>query len=195
MLNGSPFMHRPARGVTLIEVLVTLVILAFGLLGLAGLMSKMQLAEVEAYQRAQAVVLMSDMVERINANRANATDYVTGTTRPLGTSDTQPVNCAGLLAGTAQRDQCEWSNALKGAAETSQAAGNVGAMADGRGCVEQLQAPNRATRTPGIFRVTVTWQGRVQTATPALVCGDAAAYGGGAYQRAMSSTVTIGFLG
>ena len=41
------------RGFTLIEVLVTLVILMFGLLGIAGLMAKGQRASFEAFQRQQ----------------------------------------------------------------------------------------------------------------------------------------------
>ena len=57
----------PQGGATMIEVLITIVILAFGLLGLVGLQAKVQLAEVESYQRAQAVVLLNDMADRLNA--------------------------------------------------------------------------------------------------------------------------------
>lgn len=177
----------------MLEVLVTMVVLAFGMLGLAGLQSKLHLAEVEAYQRAQAVVLLSDMVERIYANRPNATSYVTGTASPLGTGDTQPASCTALAIGSA-RDQCEWSNALKGAAET-RASANAGAMIGARGCVEQLQAANPASGVclPGIYRVTVTWQGLNATAAPALICGSGL-YGTAALQRAISTNVTVGLL-
>ena len=58
-----------SRGFTLIEVLVTLVILTFGLLGIAGLMAKGQRIAFEAYQRQQAVALASDMAERMRGNR------------------------------------------------------------------------------------------------------------------------------
>ena len=43
-----------SRGSSLVEVMVTLVILAFGLLGVAGLQTKVGVAEMESYQRAQA---------------------------------------------------------------------------------------------------------------------------------------------
>ena len=43
---------RRQEGFSMIEVLVTMVILMLGLLGLAGLMIASQRAEVEAYQRA-----------------------------------------------------------------------------------------------------------------------------------------------
>ena len=53
-----------SRGFTLIEVLVTLVILMFGLLGIAGLMAKGQRASFEAYQRQAALAIANDMAER-----------------------------------------------------------------------------------------------------------------------------------
>jgi type IV pilus assembly protein PilV len=62
------------RGTTLLEVLVTLVILAIGLLGLAGLQTRLQVSEMEAYQRSQALILLNDMASRIASNRANAVE-------------------------------------------------------------------------------------------------------------------------
>jgi type IV pilus assembly protein PilV len=191
MLKITRRVSRPQHGTTMLEVLITIVILAFGLLGLAGLQSKIQLAEMESYQRAQAVLLLSDMVERINRNRAAASSYVSGTAAPLGVGDTQPTLCTALATGTG-RDQCEWSNALKGAAE-AKASQNVGAMIGARGCVEQLQVANPASGvcTPGVYRVTVTWQGLNATVAPALACGSGL-YGGGTLQRAIAANITIG---
>jgi type IV pilus assembly protein PilV len=193
LLNADRMIRQRQRGTTLLEVLVTMLILAFGMLGLAGLQAKMHLAEMEAYQRAQAVVLLSDMVERINANRANAAGYVTGTASPLGTGDTQAASCTGTAFGVA-RDQCEWSNALKGAAEKTGST-SIGAMIGARGCVEQLQAPNLAVGVcrPGVYRVTVVWQGLNATATPSLACASASSYGSiTALRRAIGANVTIG---
>ena len=77
----------------MLEVLVTIVILAFGMLGLAGLQSKIFIAEMESYQRAQAVVLMNSMVERINANRNAAATYVPNpATTTFGTGDALPAD-------------------------------------------------------------------------------------------------------
>ena len=66
------------RGVTMVEVLITIVILTIGLLGVAGLQARMQLAEVESYHRSHAIVLLQDIIDRIAANRRNAMNYVTG---------------------------------------------------------------------------------------------------------------------
>ena len=60
------------RGVTLVEVLVTVVILAFGLLGIAAFQAKAQVGSIEAYQRAQAVVLLQDMRKRPGRPATNA---------------------------------------------------------------------------------------------------------------------------
>ena len=57
------FAQRQA-GFTMIEVLITFIILVVGLLGLIGLQVRSQQAEMESYQRGQALVLMQDMIDR-----------------------------------------------------------------------------------------------------------------------------------
>ena len=126
-------------GTTLLEVLVTIVIVAFGLLGIAAFQAKAQVGSIESYQRAQAVILLQDMSERLTGNSDNAASYVTST--PIGTSDSQPDSCADTAAGAAH-DICEWSHALKGAGETDSGGTQVGAMVGARGCVQMVQTPN-----------------------------------------------------
>ena len=60
----------------MIEVLVSLVVLLLGLLGLVGLQAKAGHAEMESYQRAQAIALLQDITDRMNANRKDAHDLV-----------------------------------------------------------------------------------------------------------------------
>lgn len=175
---------RGERGVTMVEVLVAIVILAFGLLGVAGLQAQIKLAEVEAYQRAQAVVLLQDMVDRINANRRNSMDYVTAT--PAGTGNAEG-NCAGLTG--AALDLCDWNNALLGAGETSGGA-SVGAMIGGRGCIT-----NTVATMPREFVVAVVWQGNTPTLAPQSTNCGVGSYGGNdAARRAMVAHVKIGCL-
>lgn len=175
------------RGFTLLEVLVTIVILAFGLLGMATLESKIQLTEMESYQRGQAISMLSDMMQKISVNAPAAASYVTASA--LGTGDTtQPTTCGGTGATL---DLCEWSNALKGAAEKNNGGSNVGAMVDAKGCITQIQAANPATGVcqPAVYRVTVMWQGMHPTVTPNLVCPGVTV---DASSRSISSQVTIG---
>ncbi len=193
MLARRQACDRPEQGTTMLEVLVTIVILAFGMLGLAGLQSKIFTAEMESYQRAQAVLLMNDMVERINANRGAAATYVLSpASATLGTGDAQPADCSSVAAGVA-RDQCEWSNALKGAAETSGTT-KVGAMIGALGCVRQIQAENAAAGvcTPGIYLVTVAWQGLTPTSIPSATCGAGTFGSDERLRRALSARVSIG---
>lgn len=144
----------------MIEVLITIVILTIGLLGLAGLQSRLQASEMEAYQRAQALILLNDMASRLTTNRAKAATYVTGSASPLGAG----MTCPTATANQQQVDAGEWCNALQGAAETS-GVSSVGAMLGGRGCVEDL--------TGGVYRVTVAWQGLTPIASPPanVACG------------------------
>lgn len=181
---------KSARGTSMIEVLVTLVILAFGLLGVAGLQSKIGVAEMESYQRAQALLALSQMTERMSANITQAAAYITNA--PVGTGDTQPVDCSGIAPG-ANRDLCEWSNSLKGTTENSAAGTNTGGLAGGRGCITQVQPPNPALGvcSAGIYQVSVAWQGMAPTATPVLACA-AGQYGvNDAYRRVIAASVYV----
>lgn len=158
------------RGGTLIEVLVSLLITSFGLMALAGLQTTMNSALLESYQRTQAMTLMQDMTQRIEANQSNANNYVTAANTALGTGDAQPATCdTTTLPGAtrAQLDHCEWSRLLKGASET-RGTSNAGAMLAGRGCIEQVQLPDPSAGVcqPGIYRITVAWQGLNATAAP-----------------------------
>src|SRR5207253_592730 len=65
-----------AHGFSLLDVLISVLILAFGMLSLARMIAHSALSEVEASQRLQAMTLAQDMVERINLNRKNAAAYV-----------------------------------------------------------------------------------------------------------------------
>ena len=172
----------------MLEVLITIVILTIGLLGLAGLQSRLQASEMEAYQRAQALILLNDMASRIATNRAKAADYETGSDAPLGAGNACPTTTA-----TQQEiDAGEWCDALQGAGETLDAS-NVGAMVGGRGCVEDLGG--------GEYLVTVAWQGLGPISAPpdSVACG-AGEYDGGTNcvddlcRRTVTTIVRIGDL-
>jgi type IV pilus assembly protein PilV len=156
--------YRRQRGASMIEVLVTIVIIAFGLLGMAGLQSRLQVSEMESYQRAQALVLVGDIASRIATNRRSAALYD-------GLAITPTTTCSTTFAGTAtdKVDKKEWCNALQGAGETDSGGSKLGAVIGGRGCVNALAG--------GDYMVTVAWQGMVPlNAPPASVACGANAY-------------------
>lgn len=65
---------RRNKGITLIEVLVTVIVLAFGLLGLAGLQANSLKNNHSAFLRSQATYLAYEIIDRMRANRVEAID-------------------------------------------------------------------------------------------------------------------------
>lgn len=157
----------------MIEVLVTIVIIAIGLLGIAGLQVRLQSSEMESYQRAQALLLLDDMVNRMSANRLTAARYPEAVplTSPVGAGMTCPTTDA--ASTRVQVDVKEWCDALQGAAESASGS-RVGVMVGGRGCVEDLGIGAAGDKR---YRVTVAWQGLTPLAAPAEICG-AGSYNG-----------------
>lgn len=179
-------------GLTLIEVLVTVVVLLVGLLGMAVLLASSQKAETEAYQRAQALVLLQDMATRINANRAVAPCYAitdAGQGEPfLGTGSVLVPSC-GLGSPAAYtlavQDMTNWNNLLLGATETLDGQ-SAGTLTGARGCITRDAATNTYT-------ITVAWQGLVATEEPDDPCG-AGEYGDDGLRRVVSTVVQIADL-
>lgn len=184
------------RGFTLLEVLITVVILAFGLLGLTNLQTKLHMSQMESYQRAQMVLLVDDFASRLKVNEVEADFYRTDVNDNkvieanewLGKDS--PENCA--APGTrAEIDRCEWHAQLLGSSEAL-AGANVGAALDARGCVVREQQAVPATCTPARYRIMVAWQGLYETAAPVLTCGQGLYGANDAIRRVISTTVTIG---
>jgi type IV pilus assembly protein PilV len=61
--------HRKVHGLSLIEVLITLLILSVGLLGMAGLQAMSLKNNNSAYHRTQANALAYDIVDSMRSNR------------------------------------------------------------------------------------------------------------------------------
>ena len=175
------------RGATLVEVLVTMVILMVGLLGLIGVMIQSQRAQVESYQRVQAMLLVQDMANRITANRAAAACY--NQTDPLGTNRAVGSVATGACAPPtgqprALQDLKDWNELLKGSSELA-GANAVGAILGARGCITESTIAGSA-----VYQVSVAWQG-TQTggAPPASINCGSGQYGDDALRRAVSITV------
>lgn len=144
---------RKQNGATLIEVLVTVIVLAIGLLGLARLQASGTKFNHAAYLRSQATNLAYDMADRMRANLGG--NYTTVRT-DVFTSATGPECSQVLGAVTAARDVNQWKHCL----ETT--------LPLGRGAVTRLAAggsnyvdacgtsyPPAADRD--LFIIEVTW--------------------------------------
>jgi type IV pilus assembly protein PilV len=152
--------NRHHRGFTLIEVLITLLIIAIGLLGLAGLQLASLQGQLEAYQRAQAVMLAEEMASRIRSNapaaRATPNEYTDGT---YGLA---AQVCNPATQTTAEYDLCDWNNLLLG----QEVAGGVGGLSNARGCVDDVTATEGTGDGETRMRITVAWQGTTATRAP-----------------------------
>ena len=203
--------RRLNRGFTLIEVLVTLVILMFGLLGIAGLMAKGQRASFEAYQRQAALSIANDMVERINVNRLASATYAAGATtaEPLGRGSVYETLLNGSLVNCgssgcsgdqlAAYDLALWDGLLQGYGERN-AGGPIGGIINARGCVEETantagvcppapaQPGNFFTRTN---RVSVAWLGNEETAVPGSSTCGTGLYGTETRRRLVSLDIMV----
>lgn len=100
--------NRAAAGFTLIEVLITVVVMAFGLLGIAGLMLKGLSLNNSSYLRSVATQQAYDIGDRIRANIVGAT---AGNYNAISYSANQICNpCTNCSAGNlAIYDACYWN--------------------------------------------------------------------------------------
>lgn len=112
------FNPHGARGVTLIEVLVTMVIVAVGLLGLAGMQVRGLAIQKDAHGRAIATQLASDIADRMRSNvgavgsYAFATAYPTGTYTFASAPDCEGGTCTAIQQ--AQYDLDQWLRRVHG---------------------------------------------------------------------------------
>lgn len=180
-------MNRPRRvaaqrGAAMIEVLISMLIVAFGILGMFGMQTQATVSQLESYQRAQALVLVKDMAQRMEANRTQIADYVAA---DIGTGTA--TDCT-LETTTAARDKCQWGALLQGAAEVLN--GNkVGAMIGARGCINRPDP----VAAPQVYMVAVVWQGLRESGAPTVACGKDA-YDSEATRRAVTVVLQISVL-
>lgn len=94
--------RRSQRGTSLLEVLVTMVIAAFGLLGLAALQARSLSMQVDSDSRRVASSLVAQLHERVSANQE-------GYGRVLDTRYTRTMNAgdAIVIPGCANPNACD----------------------------------------------------------------------------------------
>ncbi len=97
-------MHKQ-KGFSLLEVLITLVIISFGLLGIAGVIVNSLKNNQSSYSRSQATWLANDIIERMRANRSTA--ELSPSPYGLAMTETAPIDTS--IPST---DLTEWRESL-----------------------------------------------------------------------------------
>ena len=106
--NGAP-LNAPARGFSLIEVLVTLLILAVGLMSIAALQFKGLQYSNDAYMRSSYNILVYDIMDRMRNNSGSIAGYkMSSYTIPA----TAPSGCKEDTKPTAANDLKCWQEQL-----------------------------------------------------------------------------------
>jgi type IV pilus assembly protein PilV len=179
-----------SRGMSLIEVLVSLVILSLGVLAVVALQLVAKRNNADAGQRTIAAQLAYDLIERMRANASKATldAYLAAApiTAPMGygnagagTRSVPAVSCTGTCtpAQMVEWDLYQWERALLGAAETV-AGSNTGGLVMPTACVRYT--PNSGLNGDGIYTVAIAWRSNIEisdwsaadiTTEPARACG------------------------
>ncbi|MDP9088671.1 MAG: type IV pilus modification protein PilV [Pseudomonadota bacterium] len=143
------------RGFTLVEVLVSLVILSIGLLGIAKLMLLSSHSNDSAYLRSQATDLAYEMLDYMRANSAQANLPLGPYNTALGAGAVDPgFSCVATVpcANLALYDVYQWKLRLNATSGLLPA----GALPNGRGSVATVVAGGQTTAT-----IVVSWDDSV----------------------------------
>ena len=155
--------RRLQRGVGLIEVLISVLILGIGLLGIAAMQATALRNSQGSFERSQAVILSYSILDAMRANRAAAVngDYALGGGNMICTV---PTSADSLAAADMQR----WIASLKqtlGHPDDTTTCGQVVCVGIGQCTVTVQWDDSRATRNDGDDGRTGSAERREQTIT------------------------------
>ncbi len=189
-MRGSVFQARPhaQSGVTLVEVLVSLLVISVGLLSAASLQLLSKRSNYDAAQRTTAAHLAQDLLERMRANPTALIDYLPAGTLGGGTrGQAAAIDCraAGAVCTPAELaafDLWQWERQLDGMFELRDGVATGG-----------LVSPTACLVGPGFggngeYSVAIAWRGLTELSNPAVnACGaDSGLYGNNnAFRRVM----------
>jgi len=146
------------RGVSLVESMVAMLVLSIGMLGIAALYVESLRSGRSALARTQAIMLVTDMADRIRANASVANSYA----KAANTAGTLLAACNGgtgtcTPANMAANDVAIWHRMVDDRAANA-ASGQHG-LPNGRGTITIAVGP------PRIVTIAVQWQ-EVNQTTP-----------------------------
>jgi len=138
------------HGFSMLEILITLVIVAIALLGTAGLQINAMRVNKGGQFRTQAIFLASDMAERMEANRAEAVlgTYAVAATSAVAAAAADCSAAACSSANLASWDINQWGTAIS----------NV--LPQPNWSITQTVAGN-----PSTYSILISWTDRSPTST------------------------------
>lgn len=160
-------------GFSLVEILVTTVILGIGVLGVTGLTAYSKRAAFETVQRSTATELAFALLEDMRANSTALDVYVGAGTlgrgsrgaEPAPTCDTAGSPCT--AAELAAHGLWAWEQMLDTGLESVDGAA-TGGLVQATACID-----GPATGEAGTYSVTIAWRGVTELTDPAAnTCGD-----------------------
>ena len=162
-------MAYPKRqiGFTLLEVLIAFIVLTVGLLGTVALQAKAKQASYDSVQRAAALALANDIVQRI---RSNDSPTLVNDYKVNFSSESKAGSISSCLSNLCNASQLalydieEWKKAIKAKERT-------GALANASICI----VPSSPGANEINLQVVVSWEGRQQMTqsdtNKAISCG------------------------
>ena len=154
------------RGLSLLELLVSLVVFSIGLLGIAGLQMVSKQASYEGLQRTLASQVAYGLLEDMRTNGSGISVYVAandlggGTLAGLPVSQCRDPDTPCSPAQKAVHDIWYWERTVDGAAELG-IEGQTGGILFPTVCVD-----GPAGGVAGVYLVSVAWRGGVELADP-----------------------------
>lgn len=163
-----PAKCRPGRqqGFGLIEVLITILVLAVGMLAVASLELFSKRSNFDAAQRTGAANLAQDLLERMRSNPEGLIDYIPAAELGGGTLGSAPPSDCGNAASdcnatdVANFDLWQWEQVLDGAMEQTDGVA-TGGLVQPTACITGPLAGGT-----GIYAVAIAWRGMNETADP-----------------------------
>ncbi|MCF6436319.1 type IV pilus modification protein PilV [Pseudoalteromonas sp. MMG022] len=159
------------KGFTLLEVLIAFMVLSFGLLGAVALQAKAKQASFDAMQRAAALALAKDIVQRLRVNdtQALSTHYKvvfssSSTLNPVNRCFSQQCDSTSIAA----MDIEHWRQAIR-------ARENTGSLDNTTVCITPSVVGGTRNRGYNV-EVVVAWQGKqamkASSENQAIDCGE-----------------------
>jgi len=163
-------------GFSMIEVLITVFVVAIGLLGIASVQFISKRSNFEAVQRTTATLLANDIIERMRANPGMLLEYAGDAGSPIAplggptATRTQPaLDCTTSACSPfelSQYDLWEWETALNGLSEQVTADGSsTGGLHSPTACITTTGAAGAVDRSAR-YDVAIAWRGGTQLADP-----------------------------